>query len=55
MPLLVVALIALTLGGLIMGASSRRPWQIALYSVCGIVGAGGLIILLLSVLFTLGA
>lgn len=55
MPLLVVGLIAISLGCLIMGATARRPWVMAVHAVCGIVSTIALIVLLLAVLIRHGS
>lgn len=44
--LLVVGLIALTLGGSIMAASSRPRWLVALYTACATAGLVALIVVL---------
>ena len=55
MPLLVVSIIAIALGCLIMGATARRPWVMAVHAVCGIVSTSVLIVLLLAALIRQGS
>lgn len=48
---LVVGLIALTLGGLVMAVASHpRQWLVTIYTVCGLVGAIGLWVLVVATL-----